>query len=157
MKSSSSSGKPWKLPPRIKVYEAMGAIADGRVRRISDTDFSVLSSDGSRSYHVVVRLDENRIASDDNGSRYKGYLGYPAIAVLMLLGVLPFDKRISKELAGIPWRQLNERFGRYDLTERWVLERVSDPEAVKNFVDNVLNALRERRFYPICGVQQTLF
>ena len=27
----------WKVPPRVKVYEALGAIADGRVMEVSET------------------------------------------------------------------------------------------------------------------------
>ena len=153
----SSSGSAWKLPPRIKVYEALGSIADGRVRQVSESDYSVVSSDGTRQYHVVVRPDNLHIESDDNGSKYRGYLGYPAIAVLMLRGVLPYDPKVAEELRGIPWRQLNERFGRYDLTEKWVLEHVGNPNSVKTFVDKVMEVLRSKRFYRIGGVQQTLF
>ena len=155
MKSSSSNY--WRLPPRIKVYEALGAIADGRVRRISSEDYSVVSSDWTRHYHVVVRPDNLHIESNDNGSKYKGYLGYPAISVLMFRGVLPFDAQVAEELKGIPWKRLNERFGRYDLTEKWVLEHVVDPDVVKTFVDKVMEVLHSKRFYRIGGVQQTLF
>ncbi len=153
----SSCAEVWRVPPRIKVYEALGAIADGRVVRINGEEFSVRSSDGSRVYHVVVREDHRRITSDDNGSVYRGYLGYPAIAVLMLLGELPFDPDIAQALAGIPWRDLNSRFGRYDLTERWVLDHVPNPQVVKRFVDKVMDALKRRRFCRIGSVQRTLF
>ncbi len=153
----SSSDSVWRLPPRIKVYEALGAIADGRVRQISEGDYSVVSSDGTRYYHVIVRPDNRHVESDDNGSRYKGYLGYPAISVLMLRGALPYDPNIAKELKGIPWKRLNERFGRYDLTEKWVLDHVTHPNSVKSFVDTVMEVLRSVHFYRLGGVQQTLF
>lgn len=151
----STSRDFWKLPPRIKIYEALGSIADGRVRVLSDSEAVVLSSDGTRRYHV--RISGDAIASNDNGSVYRGYLGYPAIAFLMLKGIVPFDESIALQLKGIPWRELNERFRRYDLVERYVLDRVSDPDSVKRFVDKVYAFLQARRFKRLKSTQTTLF
>ena len=151
----STSRDFWKVPPRIKVYEALGSIADGRVHMLSDSEAVVISSDGSRRY--TVRVSGEAVSSDDNGSVYRGYLGYPALAVLMLKGVLPFDESVASQLKDIPWRELNERFGRYDLVERYVLERVPDPDAVKRFVDKVYRILKSKRFRRLRGVQTTLF
>ncbi len=150
-----SSGGFWRLPPKIKIYEALGAIADGRVRELGNGEWIVLSSDGSRQYHVVVHGDA--VSSTDNGSVYRGYLGYPAIAVLMLLGRLPYDERYSSMLRGIPWRRWNEELGRYDLVLRRVLERVPDPEGLKSFVDRVYEELKRHRFRRIASQQTTLF
>jgi hypothetical protein len=152
---TSTSADVWKLPPRIKIYEALGSIADGRVHLLSDSEAVVVSSDGTRRYHV--RWKDNAIVSDDNGSKYKGYLGYPAIAVLMLRGILPYDESVAQQLKGIPWKELNERFGRYDKTERYVLEHVRDPERVKAFVERVYNELKRLRPHRLRGVQSTLF
>jgi len=143
------------LPPKIKIYEALGAIADGRVRQISEDEWIVISSDGSRQYHVVVRGDA--VSSTDNGSVYRGYLGYPAIAVLMLLGKLPFEKVYAEMLRGIPWRRWNEELRRYDLVLKRVLQRVSDPEGLKSFVDRVYDTLKQRRFKKLESRQTTLF
>ena len=145
----------WKLPPKIKIYEALGAVADGRVRMISDEEAVVVSSDGTRRYHV--RLKGSAVDSTDNGSVYRGYLGYPAIAVLMLKGMIPFDPSVAEMLRGIPWRELNERFKRYDIVERYVLDRVVDPQRVKAFVDMVYSYLKEHRFRRIRSEQTTLF
>ena len=40
----------WKMPPLIKVYEAMGAVGDGRVRIVDEANALVTSSDGSKTY-----------------------------------------------------------------------------------------------------------
>jgi len=56
--------KKWEMPPPIKVYEALGAIGDGRVRVIHDGDDSaaprvweVVSSDDARTYRVEISAD----------------------------------------------------------------------------------------------------
>lgn len=143
------------MPPKIKIYEALGAIADGRVRQISNNEWIVISSDGSRQYHVVVRGDS--VSSTDNGSVHRGYLGYPAIAVLMLLGQLPFGQKYAEMLRGIPWRRWNEELKRYDLVLKRVLERIPDPDGLKSFVDRVYDVIKHRRFKKLESRQTTLF
>jgi len=63
-------------PPRIKVLEAAGAIADGRVHLAKGLtpdrlDATVVSSEGDRRYRVVVVKEGGgyRVYSDDNGTR----------------------------------------------------------------------------------------
>ncbi len=80
---------PWKIPPLIKAYEALGAIGDGRVRIEDDRRATVTSSDGSKTYEVETSADGREIASNDNASYWQGYVGYPAIAVLIARGLLP--------------------------------------------------------------------
>ena len=142
----------WKLPPRVKVLEALGAIADNRVKMINEYEAYVSSSLGDRVYRV--RWDGDRgIASDDNGSVYRGYLGYPSIAFLMLKGVLPYDEEIARAIKGIRWREVNERFKRYLLVEEYVKEvaekRGISKDKVGKFVENVIKEIREKRFYKI--------
>jgi len=142
----------WKLPPRVKVLEALGAIADNRVKMINEYEAYVSSSLGDRVYRV--RWDGDRgIASDDNGSVYRGYLGYPSIAFLMLKGVLPYDEEIARAIKGIRWREVNERFKRYLLVEEYVKEvaekRGISKDKVGKFVESVIKEIREKRFYKI--------
>ncbi|RLE84427.1 MAG: hypothetical protein DRJ41_03130, partial [Thermoprotei archaeon] len=93
------------------------------------------------------------ITSDDNGSVYRGYLGYPSIAFLMLKGVLPYDEEIARAIKGIRWREVNERFKRYLLVEEYVKEvaekRGISKDKVGKFVENVIKEIREKRFYKI--------
>ena len=72
----------WKMPPIVKVYEALGAIGDGRVRIEDSRRAFVTSSDAGKTYEVESSADPPEIASNDNASYWQGYLGYPAIAVL---------------------------------------------------------------------------
>ena len=70
----------WKNPPKIKVYEALGCIADNRIE-VNENEAKVYSS--SREKYYTVKYDRNSIMSNDNGSYWVGYLGYPSIALLM--------------------------------------------------------------------------
>ncbi|MEK7499359.1 MAG: hypothetical protein AAB649_02015 [Patescibacteria group bacterium] len=57
----------WNIPPRIKVYEALGAIADNRIQ-ITGNEAQVVSSSGNKTYEVMYNPQEQAITSNDNGS-----------------------------------------------------------------------------------------
>ncbi len=136
-----------RLPPRIKVLEALSALADGRVRIIGDKEAEVLSSDGARTYKVFVDLGKRVAYSDDNGTAYRGYVGYPIISFLMARGVLPVDEKLGEALRGIPWRRLNEEYKRYEavmgLVKAQLKERGISEEEVERYIDLVLARLRK--------------
>lgn len=149
----------WKIPPRIKVYEALGCIADRHVVFISDNQATVLSSEGSRKYKVL--FSGVSIASDDNGSKWRGYLGYPSIAVLMLRGLLPFNAGMAEALRGIKWYQLNKKFGNYDMTikeaENVAAKRGIDLENLRKFVDSAMDEIKKKKFEIYVRSQKRLF
>lgn len=95
-----------KMPPIEKVFEAWTAIADGRIE-LHDDYADVASSDGSKGY--TVRFDGNRFSSDDNATYWRGYAGYPVLAVLMLQGRLPFAKDEAELWKGVNWKEVNTR------------------------------------------------
>lgn len=152
----------WKIPPKVKVYEALGCIADNHVEFISEKEAIVTSSEGNRKYNVIFDLDKNFIRSDDNGSKFRGYLGYPSIAILMLKGILPFDKRISNALRGVKWKRLNDKFKDYNKTIEEALkiarERGVKEEDIENFVSKVMEEIKSKKFlrYIPKGKQKTL-
>ncbi len=143
-----TDGEVWKLPPRIKVLEAMGAIADRRIV-VGNNDAVCKSSMGDRTYHLKYRKKNGRVyvSSDDNGSRFKGYLGYPSIALLMVKGDLPLNKELSELLKGIKWKELNERFKNYYKVEyvvKKIVERRSNGKVTSKDVDNIIEEVIER-------------
>ena len=93
-----------KLPPIEKIHEAYSAIADGRVT-LTDTQAEIFSSDMTKKY--LVKWNDETYSSNDNASYWKGYLGYPIIAVLMLQGKLSYDQEIAEHFKGINWKKLN--------------------------------------------------
>jgi hypothetical protein len=135
----------WKLPPRIKVLEALGSIADHRVELAGDTA-KVVSSRGDRTYTVRYAPERNEIDSDDNGSVYRGYLGYPSIALLMLKAKLPFEERYAEALKKIPWKILNETYKSYAVVEKKVKEIASRKgvraEELDAFIEKVLGEIQ---------------
>jgi len=151
----AAAGRVLEPPPRIKVLEALGSIADGRVTLLDDRRARVESSMGDRTYTVYVDVERGEAYSDDNGTRLRGYVGYPIIAVLMLRGLLPYDERIARALAGLPWKELNERYKRYAVVESLVKRRAEErgvgAAEIDRFVSLVmgrLSALRLRFVEP---------
>ena len=144
----------WKMPPLIKIYEAIGALGDGRVRLEDEHRAFVTSSEGDKTYEVEISGDGHQISSNDNGSYWQGYLGYPAIAVLLARGLYRPPANVIDALAGIPWKEINRRFKNdYDktLTEVNSLAEASghDPDAIRIEADAVMAALQ--KLAPIRG------
>lgn len=96
----------WKMPPVIKIYEALGAIADERII-VEDDKAEVYSSEGNKKYDVVYSKQDNAIMSNDNGSYWVGYLGYPSIAYLMSRGIIEYREEYGQALKSIEWKKIN--------------------------------------------------
>ncbi|HKV54194.1 MAG TPA: hypothetical protein VJN94_06075 [Candidatus Binataceae bacterium] len=147
----------WKMPPIVKIYEAIGAIGDGRVTLEDDHHASVCSSDGSKTYQVEISADGRGISSNDNASYWQGYLGYPAIAVILMRGLYRVRDDVIEALSGIEWKELNRRFRNdYERTIREVMQRAEarglDTGAIATEVEAVLRALHE--FAPTRGMRR---
>jgi len=127
--AAHASARILRAPPRIKVLEALSSIADGRIERVGEKRWRVISSDGSRIYDVCVNLEKNVAYSDDNGTVYRGYIGYPIVAALMLLGIVPYNGRVAEAVKGIPWRKLNEEYKNYKAVEE-VVKRIAEDRGV---------------------------
>ncbi|OWJ55221.1 hypothetical protein Pdsh_04740 [Pyrodictium delaneyi] len=144
--STAKPGAVLQPPPRVKVLEALGAIADGRIEKLNKNIYRVVSSEGDREYLVYIDVERGLAYSNDNGTRFRGYVGYPIIAALILEGVLPFEERVAEALRGIPWRRLNEQYKRYLLVEshvkRVAAEKGVAPREIDELVSRVLAALR---------------
>lgn len=99
----------WKLPPKIKIYEALGCVSDGRVELVNENEARVYSSSRGKFYVVKYDAGSRAIMANDNGSYWQGYLGYPAIAFLMRIGAVSFDSRYAEALQGIAWKDINTK------------------------------------------------
>ena len=137
----------WKHPPVIKIYEALGTVADGRIE-ISEHRAKVYSSSRNKFYDVSYGPQSGAIMANDNGSFWKGYLGYPSIVLLMNVGVISYNKDVSNSLKDIAWKDINQKYNNdFDKTKEEVLgiinERGFDIEVVKIEVENIMNQLRD--------------
>lgn len=100
-----------KLPPAEKIYEAWSAVADGRVT-IDDAarKATVVSSDRTREYTVSWSDDGSVYNSNDNATYWRGYAGYPVIAVMMMQGRLPLDRLEAERYADVNWKKINTEY-----------------------------------------------
>jgi hypothetical protein len=99
----------WKIPPKIKIYEALGAVGDERVEVIGN-EAKIYSSSRNKFYNVKYDPGSNAIMANDNGSFWQGYLGYPAVAFLMKIEIIKFDPRCTEVLRDIAWKDINTKF-----------------------------------------------
>ena len=132
------------MPPRVKVLEALGAVSGGRVRVLSDKEAEVDASEGQRTYRVYVDLEKRVTDSDDNGTVYRGYVGYPIIAFLMALKQLPYDEEIGRLLASVRWRTINERYKSYRVVESVIKEQLAKGGIPSERVDRVIKDVLEQ-------------
>ncbi len=134
------------LPPRIKVLEAVSAVARGRVVK-TDGAFRVHASAGNREYLVILQGDF--VYSDDNGTLRRGYVGYPIIAAMMVEGMIPDFRELGHALRDIPWADLNARMASYRKVEAYAKEVAKrsgiEKERVDQYIADVLALLKERR------------
>lgn len=99
----------WKIPPEIKIYEALGAIANGRVE-VDGNTAKVYSSSGRKSYTVIYDPDSNAITANDTGSYWQSYLGYPSIALLMIKGIIRYNPVAADWLKSFHWKDINTQY-----------------------------------------------
>lgn len=134
--------KPLEMPPRIKCLEALSAVWKGRVRRVGDGEFEVVSSRGERTYRVIIKGQS--VFSDDNGTIYRGYIGYPIIAALIVLGILPNEERLGRAIADVEWATLNETLKSYRKVEERVKAKARESGISSSDVDGyVETCMRE--------------
>lgn len=137
----------WKHPPLIKIYEALGAIADDRVE-VNGMIAKVYSSTRNKYYDVKYDNDKRLIMANDNGSYWKGYLGYPAIAFLMATNVLLYDSEIGNLMKGIAWKDINQEFKNdFDKTLEFILSTKTSEEIgnLTKFVQKVDSEIKKLR------------
>jgi hypothetical protein len=115
----------WKHPPRIKIYEALGAIGDRRIL-VNGNEAKVYSSARTKRYTVSYDPEHQAIMCNDNASYWQDYLGYPGIAYLLEKGILLHHHKFAIALKGIVWHELSTQMhGDHDKMERYVVELCS--------------------------------
>ncbi len=137
----------WKLPPVIKVYEALGCLADGRIH-IDGNTAKIFSSIGNKFYTVTYDSTTNSIMCNDNGSYWQGYLGYPGIAYILKVGAIPYSPDLAGLLKDITWKDVNQKFKNdWAKTEKYcqnlVLERDGNLPALMTEITRIHHYLAE--------------
>ena len=136
-----------RKPPRIKILEAIGSIGDERIKVLDDKKAQVVSSRGDKVYKVVLIEKEGNVFhtySNDNGTIYRGYIGYPIIAFMMVKGIIPIDKEVMKAMSGVPWKDLNERYKKYSIVENIVLSRAERMGVSRDIIMDYINIVMKK-------------
>lgn len=113
-----------KLPPRIKIYEALWAIADERVEidgMFSTQGKCFSASTKGKSYTISYDPEKNIITSNDSGSSNQGYIGYPAIAFLLKIWALKYSENILPMLRNIDRNAIKQQVNKNHEETRRVL------------------------------------
>jgi hypothetical protein len=104
-----------KESPNSKIWEALSALADNRVEKISENEYHVTSSDYSKAYTVIV--EKETYSSNDNATYWQHYAGYPILAVWMLEKKAEPNADLLPLFANIPWKALNTKYkNKYELS-----------------------------------------
>lgn len=140
----------WPTPPLIKIYEALGCLADGRLE-VEGNTAKCFSSSRGKFYTVSYDPEQKAIMCNDNGSYWRGYLGYPAIAFLMKIGELPYDERLAMALKNIAWKDVNTKFKNdFSKTETYVEELAEkqgiDVNQLHQYAAQVLERINVSKF-----------
>lgn len=118
----------WKNPKPVKIYEAIGAVADGRVEVIGNTA-KVFSSSRNKFYEINYNPESSEIMSNDNSSYWTGTLGYPAVAFLISIKVLSYSDQIGNILKGVAWKDINQKYNNnFEKALEFILSSKTDNE-----------------------------
>ena len=136
----------WKIPSKIKVYEALGTIADKRIELAEDKKSAkVFSSSRNKFYTVTYEESSNSIMANDNGSYWQSYLGYPSISFLMLIGKITYKKEIAEALKGIVWKDLNAKFKNdFEGSMNFVMQEVEKNGVSKEEIEKEVDKIYEQ-------------
>jgi len=136
------------MPPKEKIHEAISALADGRIE-IDGTCAYITSSDYSKKYTVVWNPDKTNFTSNDSATYWQGYPGYPVLAVLMQMDVLPVAKDLIEHFKDINWNKLNAEYKRnYAAAADEALSMLTpaDKQKVDVAIDEIYHKLSNMNF-----------
>lgn len=139
------------VPPRIKVYEALGSLWDKRIELVSPNEAKIFSSSGNKFYTITYDPAQRAIMMNDKGAYWNWYMGYTGIAYLMMVGILPNDLVYAEALRGIARKDINTKYkNNFDLTQTYVddllVTKWIDLHEFSTFVDTVLHIIDTEPF-----------
>lgn len=137
-----------KFPPKIKIYEALGSIADDRIEIdwLFQNEGKCYSSSRNKYYIIKYNSDQNSIITNDKASYRQWYLWYPAIAFLMKKWIVSYNKIYSDALKWIARKDINKNFKNdFDKTANyihWIIaSQWIDLNLFLQEIDNIYNQI----------------
>ena len=101
-----------KLPPKVKVIEALSAVADERIiiEDLLSKEWKCKSASSPwKTYKILYNEKENTISSNDSLSINQWFLWYPAIAFLLKIWKIKYDERILEMMKNINRIDIKEK------------------------------------------------
>ena len=101
-----------KLPPKVKIIEALSAVADERIiiEDLLSKEWKCSSASSPwKVYKILYNEKENTISSNDSWSINQWFLWYPAIAFLLKIWKLQYDEKIHKMLTDMNRIDIKEK------------------------------------------------
>ena len=140
-----------KLPPKIKIIEALSALADNRisVEDLLSNEWKCSSASSPwKIYKILYNEKEKTISSNDSLSINQWFLWYPAIAFLLKIWKLEFDESILEMVKDTNRIDIKEKVRKdYESMFRLVLWKLHmDWYNVDYFisqVDNIYNQISD--------------
>ncbi len=167
----------WELPPEFKAYEALGALADGRIElvqqqsvfpdktnnEIAQENFTnhlhiiearQHSSTKNKFYTIKYSPETSQIMANDNATWFVGYLGYPALTLLLFIDKIKFKKEIVSFFKNIPFKEINQKnknsFTKTQLEiDKILLERGLDLELLKQEIKQIFQQFAALALKPL--------
>lgn len=129
-----------KPTPIAKMYEALSAVADGRVQ-LCGADSKAIVTSSARTKRYTVMISDGLYTSNDNATYWQHYAGYPIIAVLIeqrRISLPPDSQPLLGHFKNINWKQLNtENRNHYDKAVSEFLSATCHADEIEKFVRNV--------------------
>jgi hypothetical protein len=135
----------WNHPSATKIYEALGAVADGRIVVTGNTA-KCFSSSGNKYYDITYDPVLKAIMANDNSSYWTGDLGYPSIAFLLKSGVLEYSNDMRDSLKGIAWKDINQQFKNdFEAALKYILKDLDEDKRsrLEEYVQSLLKVVKE--------------
>lgn len=140
-----------KLPPKVKIIEALSAVADERiiVEDLLSKEWKCNSASSPwKVYKVFCNEKENTISSNDSWSINQQFLWYPSIAFLLKIWKIKYKESILEMLKDIDWIKIKSQVNKdYESSFRLVLWNLHIAwYNVDNFIseiDNIYDQISE--------------
>lgn len=132
----------WKKPHISKIYEALTAIADDRIKLNGNNAKCYSPSD--KVYDIKYDPVIGSMMSNDNSAYYTYSLSYPMIAYLMLIGKIPYEQKLLEIFKDICWEDIYKQFKNdYDKSIKIVMGELksegTDVDFVRKEIEKIYN------------------
>ena len=140
-----------RLPPKIKIIEALSIVADDRIiiEGLLSNEWKCSSASSPwKTYKILYNEKENTISSNDSGSTNQWFLWYPAIAFLMKIWKLKYDESILEMVEDTDWIKIKGQVNKdYESMYRLILWNLLmqwfNVDYFTSQVENIYNQISE--------------